>query len=219
MNRLVFPENTGSLPQGKRPLGLKKVLAVIYLFGGMSGVVVLLSKFIVAPLFEQLTFDRRVLVEEARERLTQLNMTISSALTRIPAIKTSRSDYVEQSIQADSTSNVLSEAAETSREAVTRDLEAAAIADKYIAELRDFHEQVKALDPNDETATAQSAVASQANELARTLRNIQFEAVPSSMMAMSISQAKQGEGSHALGQAVIDCKQEIRSLKSSILSS
>lgn len=216
MDRLVFPENTGSLPQAKRSLGLKRVFAVVYCFGGLSGIVYLLSKFVVSPLFDQLTFDRRILVEEARERLTQLNMTILGALTRIPAIRTTRSDYVEQTVQADSMDNSL--AAESPNATVVRDLEAAALADKYIAAFRRLQEHVKSLDPNEETTRAQSAVASQAHELAKTLRNIQFEAIPSTMMAMSIAQAKQGDGSHALSQAVIDCRQEIRSLKSSILS-
>lgn len=97
---MTFPETTGRLPQTRRPLAFRQVVGIVYVFGGIAGVLTLLSKFVVQPLHDQLTFDRRVYATEARHRLEKLNSQIEKIVSEVPQFENRRRGYVDTKTQA-----------------------------------------------------------------------------------------------------------------------
>jgi hypothetical protein len=90
MDRIVFPESSQFLrPRPARHVGLtlKQVLVVVYIFGGVSAFLALISKLVVEPLFLQLTADRSDYANLARRLLISLNARLSSAVSYVPPIR------------------------------------------------------------------------------------------------------------------------------------
>lgn len=89
---IVFPENDEFLarrPNRRRDLSLKHVLAVLYAFGGVSALLTILSKFVIQPLFLQLSEDRRSYASVAIAGLRALNSKLSAMVSYNPPIRES----------------------------------------------------------------------------------------------------------------------------------
>lgn len=89
---IVFPENDEFLerrPNRRRDLSLKHVLAVLYVFGGVSALLTILSKFVIQPLFLQLSEDRRSYASVAISGLRTLNSKLSAMVSYNPPIRQS----------------------------------------------------------------------------------------------------------------------------------
>lgn len=105
---LVFPENSQFITKKTKwtnqPVSLRYVLAVIYLFGGASATIALLSKFLLQPLMEQLTADRHDYASIALQRLQELSAKLSSMVSYIPPNKVSLSGvkYSDSQTQTES---------------------------------------------------------------------------------------------------------------------
>ncbi|PRT53354.1 hypothetical protein B9G98_01808 [Wickerhamiella sorbophila] len=98
---LVFPENTGRLPNSKLPLQLKHVLAVVYVFGGFSALMALLSKLIVKPLFEQLTAQRQELAQAVRYKLVKFNCELEHSLKDPPSLHSIKHGYADTLVRTE----------------------------------------------------------------------------------------------------------------------
>lgn len=61
--------------------------------------IALISKFIVTPLFEQLTVDRQIYAQEARYKLEALNARLSKIVSTVPSIQSIRNGYVDAKVQ------------------------------------------------------------------------------------------------------------------------
>lgn len=96
---LVFPENTGRVPNSKLPLQLKHVIAVVYAFGGFAALMALLSKLIVKPLFEQLTAERQNLAQETRYNLMKLCWSMERYIKTVPSMHSIKHGYVDTRVQ------------------------------------------------------------------------------------------------------------------------
>lgn len=100
---LVFPETSGLVRKRPPPtqLTLGRLLLVVYMFGGISALISLVSKLILQPLFHQLVEDRRAYASQALNRLMKLNASLSCSVSYIPPSKSIAQHYVDQQVQTD----------------------------------------------------------------------------------------------------------------------
>lgn len=202
---IAFPENIGER-QGLRSVRPDQVLGIVYCFGGVSAVLVFLSKFVITPLFDELTFERRLFVDDARNRVVHLNSLLSRIVKEKPLTV---SGLTERSVPA----------VEGSVKPTRFKKDADKKVDEMIAELRDLRFEAQQIDPNDSALKSCQALTNQANELAKYIRQLQFETVPTSTVFLPpIASGEPNKASSILGQAIVDCTKEIRSFKSSVLS-
>ncbi|KAF5093770.1 hypothetical protein D0Z00_003868 [Geotrichum galactomycetum] len=90
---LIFPETVAVASKAgarNRRLSLAHLLVVVYIYGGVSALTYLVSKTILAPLFAQLTYDRRDYLGVAISKLADLNVRLAGAVSYIPPIRESR---------------------------------------------------------------------------------------------------------------------------------
>lgn len=103
MERIVFPELAVKTYSSKKDLSFKHVLVTVYIFGGVSALMALLSKTILSPLFEQLTQDRRDYSQLATRLLRDLNSKLASQATYVPPVRDVQTQrkYVDDETQTD----------------------------------------------------------------------------------------------------------------------
>lgn len=70
-----------------RTVQFKQLVAVLYIFGGTSALIYIISKTILNPLFEELTFARSEYAIHARRLMEQLNAKLSSMASYIPPVR------------------------------------------------------------------------------------------------------------------------------------
>ncbi|KAG5358337.1 hypothetical protein CJU89_4858 [Yarrowia sp. B02] len=70
-----------------RTVQFKQLAAVLYIFGGTSALIYIVSKTILNPLFEELTFARSEYATHARRLMEQLNAKLSSMVSYIPPVR------------------------------------------------------------------------------------------------------------------------------------
>ncbi|KAG5361726.1 hypothetical protein CJU90_3134 [Yarrowia sp. C11] len=70
-----------------RSVQFKQLAAVLYIFGGTSALIYIVSKTILNPLFEELTFARSEYATHARRLMEQLNAKLSSMASYIPPVR------------------------------------------------------------------------------------------------------------------------------------
>jgi len=202
---IAFPENVGAPRHGRRGVRLSQLLAVAYCFGGVAALVAAISKFVVGPLHDELTYERRVFADEARNKLVHLNARLARIVTPRPVLV---DDYVERAVPAnEAKQGPFYEKASTER------------IDKMFKDIRELRYEAQQLDPNDRILRTHSALTSQANELAKYIRQLQYETVPTSAIFLPpVAAGEPNKSSAILGNAIVNCTKEIRSLKSSVLS-
>lgn len=105
---LIFPETSsvaGKTGTRNRRLSLAHLLVIVYIYGGVSALTYLVSKTILAPLFAQLTYDRRDYFGMAISKLADLNVRLSGAVSYIPPIRESRAGekYTDAQTQTEAT--------------------------------------------------------------------------------------------------------------------
>jgi hypothetical protein len=87
MERIVFPELAAKAYPSRKELSFKHILVIVYIFGGISALVALVSKTICRPLFDQLTQDRRDYSQLAARLLRHLNTKLASQVTYVPPVR------------------------------------------------------------------------------------------------------------------------------------
>lgn len=102
---MAFPETTGRMPRSRSPLAFKQVLGIVYIASGLGGVLAILSKFVVQPLHDQLTQDRRDYANQARQYLEGLNARIEKVISEVPSFESRRKGYVDAKTQTTSESS------------------------------------------------------------------------------------------------------------------
>lgn len=104
---LVFPEVADfiSKPRTNKKISFTYLLAIIYIYGGVSAFIWIISKTILQPLFDQLTYDRRLYHNKAIDLVRDFNVKLSSAVSFIPAVRDSLAGekYSDAQTQTDST--------------------------------------------------------------------------------------------------------------------
>lgn len=103
MERIVFPELALKSYPSKRELSFKHILVIVYLFGGVSAFLTLLSKTVLQPLFHQLTDDRRDYAQLASRLLRHLNTRLAAHASYVPPVRESQAGkkYVDEETQTD----------------------------------------------------------------------------------------------------------------------
>lgn len=88
---LVFPESTDFLQSTRKSkkVSFTYLLVIVYIYGGVSVFLWLLSKTVLNPLFQQLTYDRRFYNSKAFDLVCELNARLSSVVSVIPSIRES----------------------------------------------------------------------------------------------------------------------------------
>lgn len=104
--QIVFPEAAELVltkTSRNRTLNLKQLIATIYMFGGISAVIVLLSKFVIQPLYEQLTLDREGYAQLATNKVRDINVLLSKLVSTVPPVKVDRDGktYCQASTQTE----------------------------------------------------------------------------------------------------------------------
>lgn len=202
----MFPENVVTARTAPRALQLKQLLAVIYIFGGIGGLLKILSKFVVSPLFEQLTYERRLMAQDAREKQVKLNILLSRMVTEVPSFELKADPhYREAIIPARSTFSPLTKS----------ELEGKKEAEKYEGKLHELSLLINESDPNNEIFGTNSQIVSQSEEILKYIRQLQYESSPSAFTLPGLQEDKRTP----FLKAVFEFKQEIRAVKSAILSS
>lgn len=90
MPEIAFPEGPELFThrkQARKSLLLRRVLAIIYISGGVSALLALVAKLIVTPLFEQLTQARQSYATLARKLLEKNTSKLASMVSVVPAVK------------------------------------------------------------------------------------------------------------------------------------
>lgn len=105
MPPLIFPETADFIRKTRtnKKISFTYLLAVVYIYGGVSAFLWIVSKTILNPLFLQLTYDRRVYYNKAIELLGDLNVKLSSLVSFIPPIRESLAGekYADAQTQTD----------------------------------------------------------------------------------------------------------------------
>lgn len=108
MVEIAFPETSDFITRRPTAVGLslKRLLIVVYVFGGVSSLIALLSKFVIEPLFDQLTQDRKDYAVLARSLLEKLNTRLSNTVSYIPPVSYTLGSrkYVDAQVQTESSS-------------------------------------------------------------------------------------------------------------------
>lgn len=90
MPGIAFPEGPElfvSRTQARKSILLRRVLAIIYISGGLSALLAIAAKFIVTPLFEQLTEARQSYATLARKLLEKNISKLTSMVSVVPTVK------------------------------------------------------------------------------------------------------------------------------------
>lgn len=90
---MVFSESVARPRTGLRAVQLRSVLAVLYAFGGVAALIALFSKLVVMPLHDELSWSRRVLARDARQRVFDLNLALERAVSSVPSTRSVRKGY------------------------------------------------------------------------------------------------------------------------------
>lgn len=202
MDPAVFPENTHTLRSAPRALQLKQVLALVYICGGVGGVLALLSKFVVSPLFEQLTYERSQLAQEMRVRQARVNIQIEHMVSKVPQFETN--NYKVAIVSARPSVPALTPQEEQIK----------AKGEQYKSKLNDLSLLIREADPNNQIIDNNNLTVKQSEELIKYLRQVQFDVNPS----MNLPGFEEDKRTPLL-KSVAEFKQEVRAVKSAILSS
>lgn len=108
---LVFPETADFIQKTRtnKKVSFTYLLAIVYIYGGVSVFLWLLSKTVLNPLFHQLTYDRRVYHNKGVDLIRDLNARLSSLVSVIPSMRESLGGerYSDAQTQTDSASTTL----------------------------------------------------------------------------------------------------------------
>lgn len=123
MPPLIFPETADFIKKSRKSknVSFTYLLAIIYIYGGVSVFLWIVSKTILHPLFEQLTYDRRVYHNKAIDLVRDFNVKLSTVVSYIPAIRGSRAGekYADAQTQTDAAAEGPSSASTSSVEPST----------------------------------------------------------------------------------------------------
>lgn len=197
----VFPENINIKRSAPRAVQLKHVLALVYICGGIGGVLGLLSKFVVSPLFEQLTFERRLLAQEMRVRQAKINIQIERMVTEVPEFETS--NYKVAIVPARPRKTTLT----PKEEEIKRKGE------QYKGQLNDLSLLIREADPNNQIIDTTNQTIKQSEELLKYARQLQYDVKP----AMNVPSFEEDMNTPLL-KAVFEFKLAARAVKSAVLS-
>lgn len=83
---LIFPESSSFVKKdlSNRKISFRYLIVVLYIYGGVHGLVWLLSKTVLTPLFQQLIHDRREYHQRFLDLLVNFNIKLSSLVSYIP---------------------------------------------------------------------------------------------------------------------------------------
>lgn len=120
MPPLIFPETADFINKSRKSkkVSFTYLLAVIYIYGGVSVFLWIVSKTILHPLFEQLTYDRRVYHNKAIDLVRDFNVKLATIVSYIPAIRASRAGekYSDAQTQTDASAEGPASASTSSAE-------------------------------------------------------------------------------------------------------
>lgn len=102
---LIFTERVTRPNNHGRRLTFTNLLVILYIYGGLSAFLFLVSKTILNPLFQQLTYDRRVYHAKAIDLLRDLNDRLQKKVSTIPRV-TPTAKYADAQTQTSLTDPV-----------------------------------------------------------------------------------------------------------------
>lgn len=230
---LIFPETAALATKAgarNRRLSLAHLLVVVYIYGGVSALTYLVSKTILAPLFAQLTYDRRDYLGVAISRLADLNVRLAGAVSYIPPIRESRAGekYADAQTQTEVT-----EAANTSSNESPYGTSVTATVSPTTSKSVAFDEEPST--PAQAAAARSQKLCSELTALSSSLATLRShtELQNVSSLKSTLDETKQfadrlfagadadkvpGTTRRTRGDLVADVKKEIRTFKGSFLS-
>jgi hypothetical protein len=103
MGEIAFPESSEFITRRPTRVGLtfRRLLLIAYIFGGVSSLIAVASKFVIEPLFEQLTQDRREYAILAKGLFVRLNAKLTEAVSYVPPVSYTlgKRRYVDSQVQ------------------------------------------------------------------------------------------------------------------------
>jgi hypothetical protein len=231
---LIFPETPAVATKAgsrNRRLSLAHLLVVVYIYGGVSALTYLVSKTILAPLFAQLTYDRRDYLGVAISKLADLNVRLAGAVSYIPPIRESRAGekYADAQTQTEVTevakisnsnesaygTSVTATVSATSSKSVAFDEEPATPAQAAAARSQKLCSELSALSTSLTTLRSHTELQHVAS-LKSTLDDAKQFA--DRLFAGADADKVPGTTRRTRGDLVTDVKKEIRTFKGSFLS-
>lgn len=208
---IVFPEATEFLtkrPNARRGLSFKYILAVVYVFGGISALIALLSKFVAHPLFLQLTEDRRSYAQIAIKGMRHLNAKLSSMVSYNPPIRQS----IAGERYTDSETQTYEEDTKTKSSNNTKDKVFSSVDEEADSKEESNPLKTHLTDLSDKSSIAETEdVKSDLEELNSMIMGLGFRGVTPKAIKLDSRPDSSPD-------IATDIKKEIRSIKGSLLS-